>query len=171
MLSWSDCRHQGIEDSAVVSTPAGKFALYSRAEVLVRSEWCRESCREYGPHSDMLAGILQQLRQYWHNPGMVFSFSLLRQGTEFRKRVWQELLYIPAGQTVSYAQLAEILDSSPRAIGGACRENPWPLFVPCHRVVAASGIGGYAGQTGGGLLQIKRRLLNHEGVPGWTTTA
>jgi len=171
MLSWSDCRHQGIEDSAVVSTPVGKIALYSRGEVLLRSEWCSDSCRECQPRSDMLAGILQQLQQYWHNPGVVFSFSLLRQGTEFRKRVWRELLGIPVGQAVSYAQLAKILDSSPRAIGGACRENPWPLFVPCHRVVAATGIGGYAGQTKGRLLQIKRWLLDHEGVPGWTTTA
>ncbi len=170
MLNWSDCS-KGREDSAIVGTPAGKFALYCSGEPLLRAQWCSDGCCEYGPRTEILAAILEQLQRYWQDPGMDFSFALLRQGTEFRQRVWRELACISVGRTVSYAQLAESLGSSPRAIGGACRENPWPLFVPCHRVVSASGIGGYAGQTRGRLLQIKRQLLNHEGASGWTTSA
>jgi len=86
----------------------------------------------------------------------------LTEGTDFQRRVWQQLLLIPAGDTMSYGDIAANLGSGARAVANACRQNRLPLFVPCHRVVASSGIGGFMGKTSGGPLKIKRWLLAHE---------
>ncbi len=86
------------------------------------------------------------------------------QGTPFQRRVWRALQDIPPGQTRSYGELAARLGSGARAVGNACRRNPVPLIVPCHRVVGAHGPGGFSGQTGGAALQRKLWLLAHEGI-------
>lgn len=83
-------------------------------------------------------------------------------GTPFQRRVWDALRRIPPGQTRRYGDIARELGSGPRAVGGACRANPLLLLVPCHRVVAASGQGGFAGQTRGRWPAIKSWLLAHE---------
>ena len=85
-------------------------------------------------------------------------------GTPFQRRVWAELRRIPYGQTRTYGEIASELGSSARAVGGACRANPVMILVPCHRVVAASGLGGFAGKTKGQLPALKARLLAAEGV-------
>ncbi len=84
--------------------------------------------------------------------------------TPFQLRVLKQLQKIPYGETRTYGQIAKILNTSPRAVGNACRNNPLPIIIPCHRVVAASGIGGYDGARTGTLLNIKCRLLEIEGV-------
>ena len=76
--------------------------------------------------------------------------------------MWRELKNIPSGKVVSYGELAKRLGTSARAVGNACRKNPVPVVIPCHRVVSATGIGGYAGDTSGDLLKIKSWLLQHE---------
>lgn len=82
-------------------------------------------------------------------------------GTAFRKTVWNELLKIPHGTTVTYGELAARLQvvsdrpTSPRAVAGAVAHNPISLLIPCHRVVAANGIGGYAGGTDRKLWLLK----------------
>jgi len=71
-----------------------------------------------------------------------FQFTLRCQpdrGTKFQQKVWQALTEIPVGKVVTYGQLASDLNTSPRAVGNACRNNPLPLIVPCHRVVSATG--------------------------------
>lgn len=83
-------------------------------------------------------------------------------GTVFQKRVWRALLQIPCGTTLTYSDLAKKLKSHPRAIGQACRTNPLPLIIPCHRVVAKNSLGGYSGATSGKKLAFKRQLLERE---------
>jgi len=83
-------------------------------------------------------------------------------GTPFQRHVWSALREIPHGQTRSYGDLARQLTSSPRAVAGACRANPIALLIPCHRVVAQKGLGGYAGATQGPELEFKAWLLRHE---------
>jgi len=86
----------------------------------------------------------------------------LSSGTVFQKSVWEELLWIPAGETRSYAAIAKAIrkPKAVRAVGGACGANPIPLLIPCHRVLAANGkIGGFSGG-----LEWKRKLLMAEGV-------
>jgi len=78
--------------------------------------------------------------------------------------VWAKIAAIGAGRTRSYGELARELRSAPRAVGQACGANPIPIVVPCHRVLAAGGIGGFAHHEGGFHLAIKRWLLAHEGA-------
>ena len=84
--------------------------------------------------------------------------------TPFQLRVLDQLQQIPYGETRSYGDIAKILKTSPRAVGNACRNNPLPIIIPCHRVVAANGIGGYDGATQGETLDIKYYLLRLEGA-------
>ncbi len=90
-------------------------------------------------------------------------------GSAHSRRVWAALSKIPVGEVRTYAEIAAQVGSAPRAVGQACRANPWPLFIPCHRVVssrfrASRDVGGYAGDQVGELAQVKRLLLVHEGV-------
>ncbi len=108
--------------------------------------------------------IHAQLRAYFENPSAGFDLSVRLLGTAFQQRVWAELRRIPPGETRTYGEIARLLGSGARAVGQACRANPCPIVVPCHRVVAASGLGGFAGDTTGRKLDVKRWLLNHEAV-------
>lgn len=106
----------------------------------------------------------EQLKRYFAMPQAGFDLPMQQQGTPYQQRVWRALQSIPPGRTMTYGQLAKRMHSSPRAIGNACRQNSLPLLVPCHRVVAAKGLGGFAGETAGPRLALKRWLLQHEGV-------
>ncbi len=112
-----------------------------------------------------LAGeTARQLRAYLADPDFVFGLPLRPSGTAFQRRVWAQISTIPSRQTRSYGELAKILHNAPRAVGQACGANPFPLVVPCHRVIAAGGaLGGFARNGGGFMLDIKRWLLAHEG--------
>ena len=103
------------------------------------------------------------LHAYFSRSDSAEALPVQPQGTAFQQRVWQRLRRIPPGQVMYYGELAKELGSSPRAVAGACRANPVPILIPCHRVIAANGPGGYMGQTGGEALAIKQWLLQHEG--------
>lgn len=105
-----------------------------------------------------------EIAAYLADPQHCFSIPTHATGTPFRQRVWAAIAAIPCGEVRSYRDLALALNSAPRAVGGACGANPLPLIVPCHRVVALSGIGGFSGQRDGWLIDFKRWLLAHEGV-------
>ena len=70
-------------------------------------------------------------------------------GTCYQKQVWSELQQLYFGQTLSYGELAEKIDSGARAVGNACRSNPLLIIVPCHRVLRKDAVGGYSGQRDG----------------------
>jgi len=106
--------------------------------------------------------VATTLSRYFQNPAYLPSLDLELGGTPFQRRVWRALQRIPCGNTLTYGELARKLGTSARAIGGACRENPAPIVVPCHRVVAATGAGGFMGQSRGRALGIKSWLLCHE---------
>jgi len=110
--------------------------------------------------------VAHQLKAYFRNPAYRFELPMAVRGTPFQRRVWSALKAIPAGERRTYGALARKLGSSPRAVGGACRTNPIPIIIPCHRVVSATGPGGYAGHTGGRNLEIKQWLLSHEAQQG-----
>lgn len=103
-------------------------------------------------------------RYFAGDPGALAGLPVAPPGTPFQRRVWDRLRAVPAGGVVSYGALARELRTSARAVGGACRTNPVPLVIPCHRVVAAQGLGGYSGERGGDWLAKKRWLLAHEGA-------
>ncbi len=115
-------------------------------------------------YTGVLKELGEQLAQYFTQPLTRFEVNMENRGTDFQRRVWQALQQIPVGQTRTYGQLAEQLHSSARAVGNACRQNPVPLLVPCHRVVAVKGLGGFGGETQGKQIAMKRWLLEHEGA-------
>ncbi len=86
------------------------------------------------------------------------------EGTAFQQRVWEALQAIPPGTVLTYGELAVRLGTAARAIGGACRSNPIPILIPCHRVVAGRDWEVTPGEVTGDPLGIKRWLLRHEGV-------
>lgn len=118
-----------------------------------------------GPAQSAFARRVEaELNGYFNDPQFVFTVPVRLTGTPFQQRLWRALRAIHAGEVRRYGDLSAQLDSSARAVGGACRHNPIPLIVPCHRVVSATGDGGFAGAVDGPLLTIKRWLLRHEGA-------
>lgn len=106
--------------------------------------------------------IAAEFQRYFANPNYQINLPLARTGSVFEQKVRQALLDIPSGQTVTYGELAQRIGSAARAVGGACRRNPYPLIVPCHRVVGRNGLGGFVGASGGSWLALKSNLLAHE---------
>uniref|UniRef100_A0A450VGG9 Methylated-DNA-[protein]-cysteine S-methyltransferase n=1 Tax=Candidatus Kentrum eta TaxID=2126337 RepID=A0A450VGG9_9GAMM len=105
---------------------------------------------------------VHQLTDYFHDPGWGFDLPIAPGGTPFQQRVWQALRSIPPGKTVSYSMLAVQLGTGARAVGNACRKNPIPIIIPCHRVVGIRDSGGFMGARVGKPLAIKQWLLRHE---------
>ena len=119
--------------------------------------------REVAPVNALAAEVARQLRAYFADAGFDFGLPLRPSGTTFQRRVWEEIARIPKHQTRSYGELAKALHNAPRAVGQACGANPFPIVVPCHRVIASGGaLGGFARERGGFMLDVKRWLLVHE---------
>jgi len=114
------------------------------------------------PQDAVAKKVCVQLRDYLDGFPVLFDAPLAPRGTPFQNRVWQALRRIPYGATQSYGELARLLDSAPRAVGQACGANPIPVIIPCHRVLARHGLGGFMNSSGGEALAIKRWLLRHE---------
>jgi methylated-DNA-[protein]-cysteine S-methyltransferase len=119
---------------------------------------------EVAPQNVLAEAAARQLCAYLADAEHTFSLPLRPSGTLFQRRVWQQIAAIPLHQTRSYGEVAAALHNAPRAVGQACAANPFPVVVPCHRVLArGGGLGGFAGQRQGFLLDVKRWLLAHEG--------
>jgi methylated-DNA-[protein]-cysteine S-methyltransferase len=110
-----------------------------------------------------LAALAQERIEAWiDDPKIGLTLPLTERGTPFQRRLRAILLAIPLGQTRTYNDIAKEMGSSPRAVGQACANNPFPLIVPCHRVVATGRIGGFAHARSGDLITVKRWLLTLE---------
>jgi methylated-DNA-[protein]-cysteine S-methyltransferase len=120
------------------------------------------SASDVEPNHPLAERAARQLEAYREDPDAQFDLPLLIEGTAFQRRLWEALCAIPRGKTLTYGQLAQRLDAEARAVGQACGDNRLPIVIPCHRVVAANGIGGFAHSTGGYLVEAKRWLLAHE---------
>ena len=105
----------------------------------------------------------QRLDDYFSGRLKNFAWPISKSGTPYQQKVWQAIAEIPAGEVMSYQDIARKIGSAPRAVGGACGNNPLALVVPCHRVVATGGLGGFSSGEDNALA-IKRWLLHHEGV-------
>ncbi len=151
-----------MDFDAVLPTPT--FALGVRCDDDEITEIVYlEPRAEIRPQSLLAKEAVRQLRAYLKDARFEFTLPLQPKGTPFQRRVWAGIAAIPSGETTSYGELAQTIGSGPRAVGNACGANPYPLVVPCHRVIAANqGLGGFARQRGGFLLDVKRWLLAHE---------
>ena len=152
MLEWTQVIVDGGVRLHLAATPAG-----------IRSVWFGDPPTLEGGRNAGNALLLdagRQLRDYFAGELREFHLPLDMVGSPFQKRVWNQLLAIPYGETRSYGQIAAALGdpNSVRAVGAANGANPIPIIVPCHRVIGASGkLVGY-----GGGLELKKRLLELE---------
>lgn len=116
----------------------------------------------YLKRSTLLKCAEAELIEYFEDNRKKFNIDYALGGTDFQIKVWNVIASIPYGQTFSYGKIAKIMDKpkAARAVGSACRSNPVPVIIPCHRVIAANGnLGDYSGG-----LVMKRALLDLEGV-------
>jgi methylated-DNA-[protein]-cysteine S-methyltransferase len=155
--------------SAVISAPFGKLGI--KTEMFENSLMLREifyvaqDTPLLTPQNQLARQATEQMHQYFVDPKIQFDLPLIPQGTTHQNHVWQEISKIPVGKALTYGELAKKIKSAPRAVGGACGANPYPLIVPCHRVISATGIGGFAHQDEEGYYRnIKMWLLKHEGM-------
>ncbi|MCC3669823.1 methylated-DNA--[protein]-cysteine S-methyltransferase [Terrisporobacter mayombei] len=112
--------------------------------------------------TDLIKECFKQLKEYFEGNRMKFDLPLYARGTEFQKKVWNELLNIPYGETKSYKDIAVAIgnEKACRAIGMANNKNPIPIIIPCHRVIGSNGkLVGYAGG-----VNVKEKLLNIEKI-------
>ncbi|OHC70329.1 MAG: cysteine methyltransferase [Rhodocyclales bacterium GWA2_65_20] len=151
---------------AVVSAPTFSLGVRCNDDEILAIDYLEPRAAmlaNKAPKSPLAKEAVRQLRAYLQDPTFEFGLPLAPAGTVFQRRVWGGIAAIPAGSTKSYGELAQAIGSAPRAVGNACGANPYPLVVPCHRVVAAGGgLGGFARHRGGFLLDVKRWLLAHE---------
>jgi methylated-DNA-[protein]-cysteine S-methyltransferase len=152
------------EEHAVISSPIGRIALDSDGVGLtaVRLK-VKDPLKP--PIHPLLKRAAEEIGEYFRGARRSFSAPLHRPdgATAFQRRIWDALAQIPYGTTRTYGDLARELSTSPRAVGGACARNALPLLVPCHRVVAKSGLGGFSGDWQTGLaIDVKKVLLDLE---------
>jgi methylated-DNA-[protein]-cysteine S-methyltransferase len=151
-----------MDENFVVDTPVGRLSVHTEEQMLAQIQLISDLPLKAST-SALGADICAQIEQYFQSSRFQFSIPLRQQGTEHQLKVWRALSDIPFGEVMTYGQLAKTIGSSARAVGNACRNNPIPLIVPCHRIVAANDIGGFSGAKQGRLLAIKQSLLQHEG--------
>lgn len=148
---------------AIVAAPGFALGVRCSDDEITAVDFL-EAQPEQAPGTLLAGEAVRQLRAYLADPAFIFSLPLRPAGTAFQRRVWQQIAAIPLGRTETYGQLAKSIQNAPRAVGQACGANPYPLVVPCHRVIATGGgLGGFNRQGGGFLLDVKRWLLKHEG--------
>ena len=147
--------------AAVIASPFGRLGIYAQ-EALTSIDFVSTRIPLQPPRTPLARQVCAQLKAYFADPRTRFDLPLAPGGTVFQQRAWRALQRIPSGTVRTYGELARTLKSAPRAVGGACRANPIPIVVPCHRVVAANGPGGFMGATRGRAMNIKRWLLAHE---------
>ena len=139
-----------------------KVAVATRGDRVAEIRYLPPSASVISSKNRVAEEAARQLERYRADPDARFELPLLVEGTPFQRRLWDALCEIPRGTTLTYGELARRLGGEARAVGQACGDNRLPIVIPCHRVVAANGIGGFAHATEGYLLEAKRWLLAHE---------
>lgn len=163
LIAIMDSRDTPQGYDVVVAAPFGAIAVRCDETALIAIDLLHQPLAPTRAKGRLAAYVEQELEAYLRDGARELALPVRALGSAFQRRVWDRLQRIPAGSCATYGALAQELGTSPRAIGGACRANPVPLRIPCHRVVAADGLGGFSGFVRGEMPAIKRWLLEHEG--------
>ncbi len=152
-------------------SPAGQLILRESHGAITALQWLKSrqpsggsgawGAPDPGEGSPLLVEAVRQLEAYFARRRQDFDLPLAPAGSSFHQDVWRLMCQIPFGQTATYGDLARQLGSAPQQVGSACGANPIAIVIPCHRVVAAKGLGGFSGGAG---VESKRFLLDHEGA-------
>lgn len=154
---------------AVMPTPFGAVGIRTEAlgtedECIAEILYLPSGVPRVAPKNRLAREACDQIRRYLDDPSQRFALPLKPVGTRYQRRVWEKIAEIPSGRVRSYGEVAKDIRSGPRAVGQACGANYFPLAIPCHRVIASGGIGGFARNDDGFHIAIKRWLLAHEGI-------
>ena len=142
------------------SSPVGPLGADGADGAITALVWGRAGTLTGGELFDQLS---DELAAYFVGSTTDFTVPLAPRGSDFQLRFYQALCAIPYGETRTYGDLAKSLGVTAQAIGQACGSNPIPILIPCHRVLAANGLGGYSGAGG---IEAKVALLRLEGAAG-----
>ena len=150
-----------MKGRAYYASPVGELLIESEGDVITTVNFLKDTTREEEHRTAVIDQCITELDEYFSLGRKFFTVTLSPQGTPFQQRVWNELINIPYGTTISYAELANRLGDPKtiRAAGLANGQNPIAIIIPCHRVIGKNGdLVGY-----GGGLENKEWLLQHEG--------
>jgi len=136
----------------------GNIKLTSEDERIMHIEFTDKKL--INSKSNILNRTKNQIEEYFLNTRKIFSINTSISGTYFQRRVWYQIQQIPYGSFTTYLNIANILNTSPRAVGNACGKNSILLIIPCHRVIASNG--NLTGFSALGGINTKKLLLDHE---------
>jgi len=145
-----------------VDFPRMKVGVKTRDGKVVAIRYLPLNSESIAATNPLAERAASQLQNYLKNPDAKFDLPLAIEGTPLQRAVWQAMCEIPRGKTRTYGELAQELGADARVIGQCCGDNRLPIVIPCHRVVAADGIGGFSHTSEGYLIEVKRWLLAHE---------
>lgn len=147
--------------TTIYNSPLGKLLIEAvDGHITIITNDIDEKIDKTEHDNELLEETKRQLDEYFAGKRKTFTLPLAFDGTKYRKAVWEELLKIPYGTTISYSELAAAIgnDKGARSVGMACSENNIMIVVPCHRVIGKNGkLTGYSGG-----IEIKKQLLELE---------
>ena len=146
-------KRAGLDDG-----PVGPLTVVVENDAVVALEWARPNSQDRHP---VLDAAVAQLTAYFAGELRDFDLPFAPKASDFQRRFGQALCAIPFGETRTYGDLAKLMDRPAQAIGQACGANPIAILIPCHRVLGATGLGGYSGAGG---VEAKVKLLQLEGA-------
>lgn len=142
--------------TASVNTPIGRLGLVEEDGRITRVLW---ACDERPPETPVLREATRQVAAYFTGELTRFDLPLAPKGSDFHQSVFREMLAVPFGETTTYGAIAKAVGGMAQPVGQACGANPIPVIIPCHRVLAANGLGGFSADGG---VELKITLLRHE---------
>lgn len=145
-------------------TPFAVLGIRTGSGMLTGIDYLPRGAATLAPLDRLAEKVCRQVERYLDDAEFRFDLPFELHGTPFQCKVWREILRIHSGETLTYSAMARALRTAPRPVGGACGANRIPLVIPCHRVVASDGLGGFMNARAGSPLEIKKWLLAHEGV-------
>ncbi len=159
--------------AAVIAFPAMHVGLRIADGQLTAITYLPTSTPLCAPQDALTERAVRQIERYRDDPDAPFDLPLAPAGNPLQRAVWAQISSIPRGRTRTYGELSAAIEqasglqgnANPRTVGQACGDNPYPIVVPCHRVVAADGLGGFSHHTSGFLIEAKTWLLRHESLP------
>lgn len=138
MLETYQAKHQ---------TPFAVLGIKTVGDTVTDIDYLPKNVATLAPMNALAARVCRQVDRYLEDPEFEFDLPFDVHGTAFQRRVWERISAIPAGKTVTYNEIARTLRTAPRPVGGACGANRLPIVIPCHRVIAAHGLGGFMRST------------------------
>ena len=145
---------------ASVDTPVGRLGLVEEDGAITQLLW---NAQDSGERTDLLEEGCSQISAYFAGELDEFDLPMRVAGSDFQRAVCDAMLAIPLGETRTYGEIASTVGASAQAVGNACGCNPIPVIIPCHRVLGANNLGGFSGAGG---VEMKVKLLRHEGAAG-----